>query len=88
MLKSTSKKKLLHLLKVRNGLESELKRLYLIQNKEEERKVIDEMKRNPSMFFNYAKARQKTKSKVGPLLDSLLGELIRDPVQTAEILAS
>ena len=88
MLKSTSQKILLHLLKARNSLESELKRLYLIQNKEEERKVIDEMKRNPNKFFNYAKARQKTKSKVGPLLDPLLGELIRDPVQTAEILAS
>ena len=88
ILQSKSCQKLLRLLKLRDSLETELKSLYLTQNKEEERKVIEEMKHNPNMFFNYAKARQKIKSKVGPLLDPHLGVLTGDPSQVAEILAN
>ena len=69
LLKTTSPKKMAKLLQSRQDLQSKLKSLYITQNRQEETKVISEMKENPNVFLSYARARQKTKAKVGPLLD-------------------
>ena len=45
------------------------------------------MKENPNVFFSYARARQKTKAKVGPLLDPESGKLNSDPAFTSQVLS-
>ena len=75
------------LLQSRQDLQSKLKSLYITQNRQEETKVISEMKENPNVFFSYARARQKTKAKVGPLLDPESGKLNSDPAFTSQVLS-
>ena len=75
------------LLNLRSSLESELKQLYSTQNKESETRIIKEMRENLNIFFNYTRARQKTKAQVGPLLDPASGKLNPDPRFTAEALS-
>ena len=82
-----SVKKILELLDRRDKLQKELSTMYNIQNQEAEAKVIEAMKTNPNEFFRYAKARQKTKSSIGPLLDPVSGKLNADPSFAAEILS-
>ena len=84
---TTSCKKMTSLLETRRSLESELKHLYTTQNREAEDKVIKEMKKNPNIFFSYARARQKTRAKVGPLLDPMSGNLNNDPSFTSNVLS-
>ena len=45
------------------------------------------MKENVKIFFDYAKSRMKTKSKVGPFLDPESGELNLNPDYTAQCLS-
>ena len=71
--------KMSRLLETRRKIESELRNLYTRHNREAENRVIKEMKQNPNVFFSYAKARQKTKAKVGPLLDPSSGKLNCEP---------
>ena len=80
-------RKILVLLDRRNKLQKELNKMYDSQNQEAEAKVIEAMKTNPNEFFRYAKARQKTKSSIGPLLDSSSGRLNSDPSFAAEALS-
>ena len=85
--RTTSCQKMTRLLNLRSSLQSELKQLYSSQNKESETKIIKEMRENPNIFFNYTRARQKTKAKVGPLLDPVSGKLNPDPRFTADALS-
>ena len=85
--KATSNQKVFKLLQDKADLETELKTMYSILTKNSEDKVISGMKENVNVFFNYAKARQKTRSKVGPFLDPNTGELNLDPDHTAQCLS-
>ena len=85
--KAISCKKMTRLLNLRSNLESELRQLYSSQNKEAEARVIKEMRKNPNIFFNYTRARQRTKAKVGPLLDPVTGKLNPDSQFTADTLS-
>ena len=87
MLTTTSQKKMTRLLRTKHCLESELKSLYTMQNRQAEDKVIKEMKDNPNIFFSYARSRQKTRAKVGPLLDPSSGSLNNDPSFTSKVLS-
>ena len=87
MLWSNSCQKMFRLLETRRKLESELKNLYTRQNRDAEDRVIKEMKQNPNVFFSYARARQKTKAKVGPLLDPSSGKLNCEPSFAAKLLS-
>ena len=87
MNRATSVQKLSKLLQDRQDLEVELKLLYSAHTEESEAKVIREMKDNPKVFFSYAKARQKTKAKVGPFLDPETGDLNLDPDHTVQCLS-
>ena len=86
-LQSTSSSlKMARLLQSRQQLEQELKTMYSNLSKQEEARVIDEMRHNPNIFFRYARARQKTRAKVGPLLDPETGQLNQDPAFTTTVL--
>ena len=56
-----------------------------MQNRRAEDKVIKEMKDNPNIFFSYARSRQKTRAKVGPLLDPSSDSLNNDPTDPVAI---
>ena len=75
MERTTSVHKLVKFLQDRQDLELELKSIYKDLNQQSEAKVLAEMKTNPKVFFSFAKARQKTKAKVGPFLDPNSGGL-------------
>ena len=75
------------LLQSRQHLEAELKTMYSDYTMQAEGKVIKEMKENPNIFFNYARARQKTKAMVGPLMDPETGALNMDPACTSKVLS-
>ena len=69
LLSTSSVTKAAFLLQTQHLLESELKRSYEEQSWKEESSVVNAMKTNVKAFFAYGRARQKTKSKVGPFLD-------------------
>ena len=85
--KSTSPSKVAKLLQDKHDLEAELKTLYTNLNESSEAKVVNGMKENVKIFFDYAKSRMKTKSKVGPFLDPESGELNLNPDYTAQCLS-
>ena len=88
MLQSTSSVSRAHFLLTRlQRLESELKRSYDSQGWEAENKVVKDIKSNPKAFYGYARARQKTKVKVGPFLDPATGIPNPDPDYAANILS-
>ena len=60
---ATSVQRLLRLLQYRQDIELELKTMYKDMTQETEDKVISEMHSDPNVFFNYGKARRKTKQK-------------------------
>ena len=71
----------------RHKLEHELKVMYSTMNIQHEDKVNKGMKKNPKTFFSTARARQKTKTKVGPFLDPDSGILNLDPKFTTKVLS-
>ena len=87
LMTTTSHLKMVSLLQTRQELESELKAMYSNHTMQAEDRVIKEMKENPNIFFRYAQARQKTRAKVGPLLDPESGTLNQDPAFTTEVLS-
>ena len=84
---ATSVQKLAKLLQDKQELEMELKAMYTNLTEEAEAKVVTGMKDNMKVFFDYAKARQNTRARVGPFLDPESGELNLDPDYTAECLS-
>ena len=60
---------------------------YRAVNNQEEDKAIFRMKSNPKSFFSFSKARQKTRSKIGPFIDQSLGKPNPDPDFAAAELA-
>ena len=87
MQSTTSAQKLAKLLQDKQDLEVELKAMYNNMTVEAETKVITGMKENVNVFFDYAKARQNTRAKVGPFLDPESGHLNLDPDYTAQCLS-
>ena len=87
MSKTVSVHKLAQLLKVKTMLEKELKDMYLQTTSFLEARAVNDIKQDSSRFFSYAKARQKTKTKVGPFTDPETGELMLDPDYTAQRLS-
>ena len=84
---TTSVRKAARLLKAKQDLEIELKHLYTSLSEATEAKVIDGMKEDTKVFYDYAKARQKTRAKVGPFIDPEKGELNLDPEYSAQRLS-
>ena len=78
--------KLSVLIQRKRDLEDQLSEDYSAENSQQEDKAIFSIKSNPKSFFSFAKSRQKTKSKIGPFLDSSSGKLNPDVVFTAETL--
>ena len=84
---ASSVQKIARLLQDRQELEHELKAMYSTMTKEAEDKVVAGMKEDVNVFFSYAKARQKTRTKVGPFIDPDTSELNLDPDYTAQCLS-
>ena len=70
---ATLDQKLAKLLQDRQDLEQQLHEDYVAMNFMEEDQAVLNMKENPKAFYSFAKSRQKTKSKVGPFIDSTTG---------------
>ena len=84
---ATSFSKVTRLLQDQQDLETELKLMYSSLSESSEAKVVTGMKDNIKVFFDYAKACQKTKARVGPFLDPVTGQPNEDPDYTAQILS-
>ena len=84
---ASSVQRIVKLLQDRKDIEVELKNMYSSITKASEEKVVAGMKENVNVFFSYAKARQKVRSKVGPFIDPTTGELNLDPDYTAQCLS-
>ena len=87
MNKTLSVPKLVKLLTQKNVLERELKATYADLMSSSEAKAIKDIKENSGNFFAYAKARQKSKNKVGPFVNPDTGVLEADPDYSAKILS-
>ena len=86
ILTASSMPKLAVLIQRKRDLEEQLNVDYSAENSQQEDKAIFSIKSNPKSFFSFAKSRQKTKSKIGPFLDSASGKLNPDVAFTAETL--
>jgi hypothetical protein len=87
ILTTTSATRMAELLSAKQALEEELRCSYTTTGWQEEVEVVSRMKTNPKAFFAYAKARQQTRAKVGPFIDSRTGLPNPDPDFTAEQLS-
>ena len=87
LLSTTCISKAASLLLTKQRLEKELKRSYDTKGSEDEKKVVQDMKSNPKAFFAFGRARQKTKSRVGPFLDPGSGIPNSDPDFAARLLS-
>ena len=67
-------------------LEKKLKQSYSGASYKLETEAISKIKNNSKAFFSYAKARQKTKSRIGPFLDPVSGKPNSNPEYAAEVL--
>ena len=65
----TSVRTMTKLLKEKEMLEKRLKQSYSSSNFKSERVAISRIKQNSKSFFSFARARQKTRSRIGPFLD-------------------
>ena len=70
---ATSVHKLAKLLQDRHDLEQQLHEDYSAMDFMEEDNAALYMKENPKAFYSFAKSRQKTKSRIGPFIDSSTG---------------
>ena len=68
-------------------LENKLKASYCDVIYSSEIKAVNDIKKNPGRFFAYAKARQKTQTKIGPFINPETGVLEPDPDYSAKILS-
>ena len=84
---SSSLSKLTKLVQDKWDLEVQLKSEYATLNRKDEEKALLNMKENPKSFFGFAKARQKTRSRIGPFLDPSNGQPNPDPDFAASILS-
>ena len=87
ILTTPSATRMAELLAAKQALEEELRRSYATSGWQEETEVVSKMRTNPKAFFAFAKARQQTRSKVGPFLDRSSGLPNPDPDFTAEQLS-
>ena len=60
---------------------------YAYSNYEEEKQAVINMKNNPKAFFSFGRSRQKTRARIGPLLDSATGHPNPDPDFAANVLS-
>ena len=86
LLSTTSVSNANNLLQMKQKIEQQLKRSYDSQGWDEEYKVVNVMKSNVKAFFAYGRARQNTKAKVGPFLDTETGIPNPDPDYAANLL--
>ena len=49
--------------------------------------MVLNIKKNPKAFFSFARSRQKTRSRIGPFLDSATGPTTPDPDFAAGVLS-
>ena len=68
-------------------VEAKLHKLYRQTKTHEEAKAVNSINENTKYFFSYAKRKSKIKSKIGPLLNKITGEMTIDSVEMADILA-
>ena len=66
--------------------EVKLQKFYKDSGYYHESKVIEAIHQNPKFVYSYAKKRSKVKTKVGPLLNKMSGEMTQSE-EMAEILA-
>ena len=67
--KTISVPKLVKLMSLKTNLERELKATYAHINSSSEAKAIKNIKENSGNFFHYAKARQTSKTQIGPFIN-------------------
>jgi hypothetical protein len=87
ILATGSASRMTELLSTKRALEEELRASYAATGWQEETEVVSRMKTNPKAFFSYAKARQQTRAKVGPFIDTSSGLPNPDPDFAAEQLS-
>lgn len=79
ILSTTSTTRMAELLSIKRELEEELRGSYAATGWQEETELVSRMKTNPKAFFAYARARQQTRTKVGPFIDISTGLPNPDP---------
>ena len=52
------------------SIEAKISEEYNIKRYNEEKEVINEIKKDPNTFYNYAKKHARTNEKVGPIMDN------------------
>lgn len=67
------------------NIEIKLQESYRRKMKNDEKKAVDAIKKNPKYFFTYAKRFSKVKTKIGPLMKSN-GEYTTNPKEMADLL--
>ena len=87
MRKTLSASKLARLLVSKTRLESELRNIYSETTSSIETRAVADIRQDPSKFFAFAKARQNSKSKIGPFIDPETGDPVLDPDSTAQRLS-
>ena len=87
MEKTVSVQKLAKFIALKSDLEKKLKASYSNNIQTAEVKAVQAIKEDPGKFFSYAKARQKTHSKIWPFVNSETGVLENDPDYSAKILS-
>ena len=76
--------------KIRTSLvdiEQKLQESHAAQERHDESKAVDTIKKNPKFFYSYAKKRSKIRYPIGPLEDTN-GNLCSDPIDMANILSN
>ena len=87
LVNANSVQKMAKLFQDTQDLELELTAMYTSMTHDSEAKFIAAMRENLNVFLSYAKARQKTKAKVGPFLDPQTGDINLDPDYTGQCLS-
>ena len=87
MSNALSVQKLSKLLKAKADLENKLRNTYSETTNSSETRAVSNIRQDSSKFFAYAKARQKSKCKIGPFIDPESGDLVLDPDYTVQCLS-
>ena len=85
ILRSKSAQRFLKLKEKLEEIEIQLKSSYQERRTSQEKKAIEQIKKNPKVFFSYAKRFAKTNSDIGPFF-SKDGNPVQDPEVIAEML--
>ena len=84
---SSSSAKLTKLLQDKWDIETQLKSEYTSTSMMEEEQAVQNIKKNSKSFFSFARARQKTRARIGPFVDPATGHPNPSPDFAAKLLS-